>query len=391
MTSCPGAIVAGASYRALAVVRSLGRQGVPVWVFQTDEHSVARYSRYALGTARWARGPDCQRYGELLRIVERNKLNGWALIATDDEDAATMARLRPALSKYLVPTVPPWDVLEAAYDKRGMHALAARSEIAQPATLFPDSAEQLSRIGRFPVVVKPAHKAVPSALTEAKCWRADDRVALSALYERACGLMDARAIMVQEFVAGDGNFSFAALCRDGRVLASLTARRTRQYPRDFGKASTFVETIEDKTVEDDARRLLAAMRLSGLVEVEFKRDPRTGANLLLDVNARAWGWQALGAKAGVDFPYLLWLMACDLPTPVVDARPGVSWMRLVFDVPAAAAALRSRQLTVPDYLRSFRRPLAHAILAADDPLPGLLDIGLLGSIHASRVRREHAG
>ena len=391
MTGCPGAIVAGASYRALAVVRSLGRHGVPVWVLQTDEHSVARYSRFAVGTARWPRGDDPERHDELLRIVERNGLTGWALIATDDEDAATMARLHPALSEHLVMTVPPWDVLEAAYDKRVMHAVAARAEIAQPATLFPGSAEQLSRVERFPVVVKPAHKAVPNELTAAKCWRADDRVTLSALYERACGLMDARAVMVQELVTGDGQFSFGALCRDGRVLASLTARRTRQYPLDFGRASTFVETIEDKTVEDDARRLLAAMRLTGLVEVEFKRDPRTGANLLLDVNPRAWGWQSIGARAGVDFPYLLWQMTCALPVRAADARPGVGWMRMVFDVPAAAAALRTGQLTVRDYLRSFRRPLEHAIFAGDDPVPGLLDTVLLGSMFASRLRRGHAG
>jgi D-aspartate ligase len=391
LTSCPGAIVAGASYRALAVVRSLGRHNVPVWVLQTDDHSVARYSRYTLGTARWPRGEDPQRQGELLRIVERNRLTGWALIATDDEDAATIARLHPAISEYLVLTVPAWDVLEAAYDKRVTHAVAARAEIATPATLFPGSPDQLSAVERFPVVVKPAHKAEPNALTDAKCWRADDRVTMSALYERACGLMDGRAVMVQELVGGDGNFSFAALCLDGRVLASLTARRTRQYPAEFGKASTFVQTIEDKTVEDDARQLLATMRLSGLVEVEFKRDPRTGANLLLDVNARAWGWQALGERAGVDFPYLLWLMACELPVPIAHARLGVSWVRMMFDVPAAVAALRTRELTVRNYLRSFRGPLAHAVLAADDPLPSLLDSVLLGLMFASRLRRRHAG
>jgi predicted ATP-grasp superfamily ATP-dependent carboligase len=133
------------------------------------------------------------------------------------------------------------------------------------------------------------------------------------------------------------------------------------------------------------------MRLTGLVEVEFKREPGTGANLLLDVNPRAWGWQSIGARAGVDFPYLLWLMACGQPVRPADARPGVGWMRMLFDVPAAAAALRAGQLTVRGYLRSFRRPLAHAIFAADDPVPGLLDTVLLGSIFASRQRRDHAG
>src|SRR3712207_7792892 len=46
--------------------------------------------------------------------------------------------------------------------------------------------------------------------------------------------------------------------------------------RSFGRASSYVETIDDPGVEDAARRLLGAMRFTGMVEVEFKRDARTG-------------------------------------------------------------------------------------------------------------------
>ena len=57
---------------------------------------------------------------------------------------------------------------------------------------------------------------------------------------------DPDTLMVQELIAGGGEaqLSYAALCRDGVPLAAVTARRTRQYPAEFGRASTFVETIE---------------------------------------------------------------------------------------------------------------------------------------------------
>jgi D-aspartate ligase len=390
MTACPGAIVAGASYRALAVVRSLGRHDVPVWVLQTDEHSLAARSRFALGVSRWPRGGDAERRDELLQIVARHKLSGWALIATDDEDAATIARLHLVLGEHLLVTVPPWNVFEAAYDKRAMHRLAGALNLAQPVTLFVQSADDLTHVDRFPVVIKPAYKPEPNELTAAKCWRADDARDLAAGYRRACEVADPTTLMVQELVPGDGHFSFAALCQDGRVVASVTARRTRQYPLDFGRASTFVETIDDESVADDGRRLLAAMRLTGIAEVEFKRDPATGANLLLDVNPRAWGWQSIGASAGVDFPYLLWRMARGLPVREVHGRPGVGWMRMVTDVPAVAESLRAGQLTVRDYLHSFRRPLARAVFAPDDPVPGLVDTLLLGAIFVTRIGRGHA-
>jgi D-aspartate ligase len=386
----PGAIVAGATYRALAVVRSLGRRGVRVCVLRTGADSLAGWSRYADRMIDWPRAGDAERCDHLLALADEHGLGGSVLIATDDEDAASIARQHPQLAEHFLVTVPHWETLRLAYDKRAMHMLATEFGLAQPRTLFPARAADLDCVDTFPVVIKPAFKAEMNALTMAKAWRANDRRSLLELYERACRLIDPETLMVQELVGGSGQFSFAALCTEGRVIASLTARRTRQYPLEFGRASTFVETVDEPSVELDARRLLAAMRLSGIVEVEYKRDPDSGANLLLDVNARAWGWQSLGAAAGVDFPFLLWRLATGCPVPELRARPGVGWMRMVMDLPAVARSLRAGTLSAPAYLRSFKRPLAHATFAVDDPLPALLDTALLGSIYVNRRRRDHA-
>src|SRR5439155_25366729 len=148
-------------------------------------------------------------------------------------------------------------------------------------------------------------------LTAAKAWRVDSRHELLARYEEAIGLVSPEVLMVQELVPGSGEeqLSYAALCAEGQPLASIVARRTQQYPGDFGRASTFVETIDEPAVVSSSLPLLEAMRFTGLVEVEFKRDPGTGRLKLLDVNPRVWGWHTLGAAAGVDFSYLLWLAA----------------------------------------------------------------------------------
>ena len=105
---------------------------------------------------------------------------------------------------------------------------------------------------------------------------------------------------------GEAQFSFALLCAHGRVLAWTVARRTRQYPVNFGAGSTLVETVDNPAIEQPARRLLAAISYSGLVELEFKVDPRTGQAKLLDINARTWLWHMVARRAGVDFPYLTW-------------------------------------------------------------------------------------
>jgi D-aspartate ligase len=183
-------------------------------------------------------------------------------------------------------------------------------------------------------------------------------------------------IMIQEFIAGGGEtqFSFAALCADGQPLAGLVARRVRQHPIDFGgHGSTFVETVDEPLIEEAAHRLLAAIGYSGLVEVEFKRDSRSGHPKLLDINARMWGWHTLGRAAGIDFPYLSWQLARGADIPRIRARIGVRWVRAVTDVPAAISEMRRGRLSIGEYVRSLRPPLERAIFSLDDPLPAFAD------------------
>jgi predicted ATP-grasp superfamily ATP-dependent carboligase len=156
---------------------------------------------------------------------------------------------------------------------------------------------------------------------------------------------------------------------------------------DFGRASTFVETAELPEVEEPARKLLERIGYTGLVEVEFKRDPRDGKCKLLDVNPRVWGWHTLCARAGIDFTYLAWQLAHGEAVPASTARLGVRWSRLSTDLPAVVSEIRSGRLSVRDYLRSLRGPREHAIFARDDLLPGLLELPLLASVLARRLAR----
>ena len=113
--------------------------------------------------------------------------------------------------------------------------------------------------------------------------------------------------MIQDLIPGGGEqqFAYCAFFKDGRAMASMVVRRRRQHPPEFGRASTFVEAIELPILETLSERFLRAINYYGLVELEYKLDPRDGQYKLLDVNGRTWGYHTLGSGAGVDFPYLL--------------------------------------------------------------------------------------
>lgn len=374
-----GALVIGGDYRGLGVVRSLGRRGIPVWVL-TDEHLIAATSRYARRSLPWPALGEARQIDHLLDLGERHRLDAWAVFPTGDEAAALLARHHAALRERFRLTVPPWEVLRWAYDKRLTYRFAAELCVDHPWTRCPRGREEVAALDCvFPAILKPAIKENPNSFTHDKAWRVEGREALLARYDEACGMMDPDVIMVQELIPGGGEaqFSYAALCVDGRPLASLVARRTRQHPVDFGRSSSYVETIDLPEVEESSRRLLAAMRFTGLVEVEFKHDARDGRYKLLDINPRVWGWHTLGRRAGVDFPYLFWRVLQDESVPEVRARPGVRWVRAVTDLRTVAREIWHGHMSPGAYLRSLRGPLEFAIFAVDDPLPALLEVPLL--------------
>ena len=390
-TTCrsPGALVLGGDYRGLGVVRSLGRRGIPVWVLHTGTDRLAATSRYASRRVRWPGSGRPDRAVELLmRLAEAGDLDRWLLIPTADETALLLAQHHAELSTRYVVSTPAWDVFRWAYDKRLTHQLADDVDVARPRTcVLRDRAAAEAVPLPFPLVLKPAVKPSQEVL-RAKAWRADDRAELLRAFDAAARLVEPGALMAQELIPGDGasQLSFAALCHRGEVLAEVVARRTRQYPMDFGRASTMVETLRDEAVEGSARRLLSRLGLTGLVEAEFKRDERDGSLRLLDLNARVWGWHSLGARAGVDFPYLLWSLFRGEQLSVVRGRPGVRWVRMSTDAPTALRLVAGRELSPGAYLRSLRGPRAEAIFARDDPVPGLAEVPLLLQVAAGRWR-----
>ena len=154
---------------------------------------------------------------------------------------------------------------------------------------------------------------------------------------------------------------------------------------DLGRASTFVETIDCPEIVDPTRRLLRELRITGLVEVEYKYDIRAKAYKVLDINPRVWGWQSLGAAAGVDFPYLMWLLANGEPIPECEPRCGMKWIRLSTDFMVVWREILNRRMSIGDYCRSLRSPLTGAVYAADDPLPGVLEIPILIYVVLTRI------
>jgi D-aspartate ligase len=383
-TAGRGALVVDSNHAALGVVRSLGRRGIPVWLVQR-ERSAASFSRYTRRRIRWPAG-ECDRVTSLLDLAEREAVRGWTIFPTEDDTVALLGRHGDVLRDVYRLASPPWEIACHAYDKRLTYRRAAALGVDVPRTWFPEDRDAVAALDcPFPSVLKPAVKEVANAFTRDRAWLVTDRPSLLTRYDEATRLVPRDVVMVQELIRGGGEaqLSYAALCVDGRPVASIVARRLRQNPVDFGRFSTCVETVDCPPVEEAGRAFLAGIGYTGLVELEFKRDPDVGRYKLLDVNPRVWGWHGLAQAAGVDFPHLHWRVLDGERIPETRARTGVRWVLLRRDVPVAVVQMRRHELAPTEYLRTLRPPLAFAIFARDDPLPAFFDTPLV-LYHRSR-------
>ena len=375
-----GALVIGGDHPSLAIARSLGPLGIPVYMLE-DQPSIATYSRYAKRVIRVKDVRDQERTVEtVLEVGRRLGLQGWVLFPTRDENVAAFSQHRDQLAKTYRVTTPAWNTVRWAWDKNNTYALAEQLGIPCPKTWNVTRLEELSRFeSRLPLAIKPAVKENFFYATGAKAWRANTPQDLRNLFSEAVQQVPVEQVMIQEIIPGDGlrQYSFCAFFKNGKAHSTLMARRMRQHPREFGRAATYVETVDVPELEELSRRFLSYIDFYGLVEIEFKQDPRDGQFKILDGNARAWGFHGLGQAAGVDFPLMLFADQLGMAMEPRRAEAGLGWLRLLTDVPVAASDLFQGHLKLRDYLSSLQNTCTESVFCARDPLPWFAEAVLL--------------
>jgi D-aspartate ligase len=375
-----GAIVIGGEHPGLGIARSLGRRGIPICVID-DQHSVSQFSKYVTRVVRVKDLRDEHNtVDSVLEVGQRYGLKGWVLFPTRDETVAAFSHHRDRLTEFFRVTTADWETVRWAWDKKNTYDLAAELGISVPHTYNPRTERELVDLySHLPLAIKPAVKENFFYATGAKAWRAETPDQLNDLFRKATQQIRPEEILIQEIIPGDGQrqYSYCAFFRDGEAHSTLVAKRMRQHPREFGRAATYVETIEHPEIEELSERFLRAIDYYGLVEVEFKQDPRDGQFKLLDVNARTWGFHSIGVPAGVDFPYLLYADQVGQPIERRRARAGVGWLRMVTDFPTVASYLWDRELDLRAYWRSLKHTRVESVFCLQDPLPSVAEVLML--------------
>jgi predicted ATP-grasp superfamily ATP-dependent carboligase len=375
-----GVVITEGDFQGLAVLRSLARQGIPTIVID-HEPCITRYSRFHRKFVRSPPPSDAEAYVQfLIDLCRREHLQDWIVFPISDEIVYVLSRYKDLLEGHYRIPIPSWEIIQNVYIKEKTYQLAEKLGIAIPRTYYPKTEAELRALDLpFPAVVKPSIRDHFYSQVKTKAFRVDTPEALLRTYRRVCEVIDASEVLVQEFIPGGPQhlYSCCPFFKDGHIVASVTARRRRQHPMDFGHASTFVELVEIPALPQIAADFLSTIGYYGIAEVEFMQDTQTGVYKLIEVNPRFWGWHSLAIAAGVDFPYLWYQDMRGQTLQATVTRTDLKWVRLLTDVPTVLLELVKGRMSLQNYLTSMRGATTFAVLSRRDPLPFVAEVAMV--------------
>lgn len=379
MTRCSPVLVTDAPANAsLAVVRSLGRRGVPVGVCTFDgEFNLAAYSRWAsesLTLPSPTRDPDGF-IDALTRVLETGKYP--IVFPTTERTIQLIAAARDSLPPWVRIPIPGPDALATVLDKQRTAELAQRVGVPIPQTWCPadgDEAAALASSLPYPVIVKPRQTNFLSAghLVKADYVVVDGAGRLASAWRAVDAAMPRPVI--QALVRGRG-VGMNTLWREGQSLVWFCHRRLREIDLRGGRSTAAVSSACDPRLLASAQRMLEALGWHGVAMVEFKWDEASDTFWLLEINGRFWGSLPLALACGVDFPYYLFQIAIgETPEPPssyalgVVARDAVGELKHFVRVMAHGRGRRLQTLgQAPTILHPWKKSFNWV---DDDPEPG---------------------
>jgi D-aspartate ligase len=357
----------------LAVVRALGRAGLPVFGFDSRHGEYGFLSRY--GAHEPCPHPYSSPAALLDFLVERARQfsSRPILYPTSDVFVAFVSDRREELDPYFRYALPGRDAVEAAINKASQYARAVSAGIPIPFTHSPATLADVHAVAasmQYPVVMKPSVSHLrPGGFNGDKARQVDDPATLIALYETMLGA--GQPVLVQSLVVG-GNSSHCKVCgyfdREGEPRAVMCMRKVRQYPVDFG-VGTLMETVDDPELRELGLRFFRSMDWRGPGSIEFKRDSRDGRWKLIELNPRLWQQNGLAAACGMSFPLIQYLDLTGQARASTRYPLGVRWIDEFRDPRSAWIHVSQKQLTFAQWARSLRRVRAFALWASDDPAP----------------------
>lgn len=383
------AVVIGFNHTALGVVRELGRKKIQVTAIDSSKH-LCSYSRYCTT----CHGPDLTKNPEAFLKALKTLFNPSAkaiLFPSNDSAVLFMVRYYNILENYFYMTFGNPEVIKKIVNKNKFYELAASNKVRVPKTFVPKNYTELEKIGRrlgYPVIIKPCTSSEFEEKTGEKLLKINS---FTELKKKFLSLNQQFPLMIQEIVAGDENEQFSCslyMNKSFQSIAIFTARKIRNYPSGFG-VGTLVQSVHSGEYLSTAINFLKRIRYTGIAEVEFKKDRKSGNYVMIEINTRSWGQNALAEKCGQPVSYIAYKDIAGETVPgKIKQKNGIAWISVEKDMFAVIDLLKNGKLGWFSYMKSLLHIRVFSLFSFDDPMPFFYYFFYLRHLTLTRLLRK---
>ncbi len=391
----PPAVVTYMSYSGLGIVRSLGRQGIPVYALDPNPKQIGMNSRYCQSKICPSVESNENEHIEYLISLSKTLGEKPVLFPTGDNTVLCYAKYENILEDFFLFTGPQHSTIEKLTTKDALYRTAVEFNVPVPVTYIPNSLSEVREIATkisYPCIIKPVRSDSWHRESIRKILGGWGKVIvisksseLLSFYSRIA-VYDPNVI-ISEVIPGDDSdlFYFVFyISKTHKVLGHFAGRKLRLNPIHFGSAS-FVESVYEEELERISIKFLKDIGYNGLGGMEFKLDSRDGKFKLIEFNTRFGLWDVLGTRCGVNLAYIAY---CDTIGKRVSSnlsyRTGIKWLSTSLDFNAFLDYRKEGSISLLGWLRSTLGKKQWAVFAWDDIIPFLTSItGFL----SAKVRR----
>lgn len=360
----------------LGVIRSLGRKGIPVILLDSDQRNVEFFSRYCTRLLCPHPNNNEQEYLDFLLKIGKELNEKGVLFPIRDIEVLLILKNRSKLEKYYRIPMSILEISEKLLNKKIFYNTLERLNIPHPKTFFPNNISDIESISdevAFPCIIKPSLSAHFQLDFHKKLFMAKCREELNQYFEKA--ISSNHEVMIQEIIPGDAQnmYGFNTYYnRNCKSVGDFMYRRIREWPLAFGNGC-YIQTVDIPELKDIINSLMKKIGYHGIIDAEFKRDPRNNVFNLIEVNPRAWMQVSFPAKCGLNLPYIAYMDVTNetIEEPLSTQRD-IKWLYMFEDLKSSIISIGNDKLSIGEWIRSLKGRKEYAILTWDDPIPFLI-------------------
>jgi D-aspartate ligase len=287
---------------AVAVARTLGKLGVPVYAVDADAYTPLAMSRYLTKAFIWDSCPtDPESFVKAMSLIADVIARPAIIVPMDDLSAVMVAENAASLDRwFIIPPIPP-ELPHRLANKACLNALCAEIGIPSARSVVPHSFDDVRAFTEgteFPVMVKAAEQ-----------WLPLKDMFVTKVVHTPAELFDlcenynyegSQSLIIQEFIPGDDWICHGYYNSEKNVSLTFTGRKLRAYPTDAGSTALGL-SLDNEILRCASEKLLKAVAYSGVIDMDWRRDDRDGQYKILDCNPRVGqNFRMFENSAGID-------------------------------------------------------------------------------------------